>query len=182
MQEAKGIVQHIDRKLLSSGIHWCYRFFPLTHQVELSQNFSGLVPPLPGSCHLFWAGGTPSRLAPPLLGWRHPHWAHAIPSGLTPTLLGWRYPFWAGATSSGLAPPVLCSSNPFWARATPSGLGRPHYGSKVFKSTHLGEKVTHSLTPLAPQCSIPLHSVLLCCALLQSAPLHCAPLRSGAHS
>ena len=114
---------------------------PFLDLVIISQISFGLVPPLPGSCHFFLAGGAPSRLAPPLLGWRHPHWARAIPSGLTPTLLGSRYPFWACATRSALKQPLLGSCNPFWARGpllgsgNPFGLRQPHYGSKVFKST-----------------------------------------------
>ena len=73
---------------------------PFLDLVIISQISSGLVPPLPGSCHFFLAGGTPSRLAPPLLGSCHPHWPRAIPSGLT-------QPFWAGFIPPGLAPPLL---------------------------------------------------------------------------
>ena len=74
---------------------------PFLDLVIISQISSGLVPPLPGSCHSLWPGGTPSRLAPP------------TPSGLAPTLLGSGYPFWAHATPFGLTLPVLHLSNPF---------------------------------------------------------------------
>ena len=161
---------------------------PFLDLVIISQISSGLVPPLPGSCHFFLAGGTPSRLAPSLLGRRHPHWAHAIPSGLTPTLLGWRYPFWAGATSSGLAPPVLCPSNPFWAHPTPSGLARPFWAWAIpwgSGDPTMGQKCSnrriggkgHSLT--RPTRSAALHSTALCSALLRSAPIRSAPLRAA---
>ena len=58
--------------------------------------------------------------------------------------------------------------------------GPMHHGSKVSKNDALGEKVTHSRAPLAPQCSVPLRYVPLHYAPLYSkAPLRAAPLRGS---
>ena len=158
-------------------------------------------------CHPFRAHATSSWQAVPLLGWPHPFWACATPTGLVPSLqgsrnpfglalslLGWRHPFWASATRSVPEQPLLGSSNPFWTctpllgSGNPFGLGQPHYGSKVFKSTHGGKRsLTHSPHSLhsAPfRCSL-FHSAALCsnpfCSTaLQSAPLPSAPLHSTA--
>ena len=117
---------HLRRSLEAFFIIWSKNVLtPFLDLVIISQNSSGLAPPLPGLCHSFWAGGAPSRLAPPLLGWRHPHWARAIPSGLTPTLLGSQYPFWARATRSALEQPLLGSCSPFWACTPLLGSGDP---------------------------------------------------------
>ena len=58
-------------------------------------------------------------------------------------------------------------------------VARWHDGSKASKTMHWGKEITHSLAPLAPQCSIPLRSILLHCAPLHSAPLRVAPLRGS---